>query len=473
MSANLEIQKKLEDVLKRIRKVQIVRGVLVTATIFLAGLLLIMAADYFFAPLPGIARWAMFFLWIAVTIYAAKAGFAPYFKKITTVQIARWIEVRHPEIQERMSTVLELEGTTTNDSSDLIAALGLAAHKDIETVNPDVEIKSAQTKKKWARPAMAMAAVLAIVLIVWPSQSGRLFVRALAPFSDLGNAGAAAFEIKPGNLEVLEGDPVKIDISYEGGAKEIDLWIEHEGKDPFSQSLTRAGKGFRYNLDPAVRSFRYYAQSGRAQSDAFDVKVWPMPEMLDPRLTLEYREYTGLSQRTVALGNGIEAVEGTMVTLLSPTNSALKSAWLEVDGKRLSDAKLETSATGGRIAFSWRLARENAGLAVITAKHPLGREPSLPGSPSKCCRISIPRFSSPARVPRKSKSATMSVFHCVTKWPRISLSRKSVWRSMPVATGKPLFHRISHSGAEAVRNLRYSMARPLSPSGKYASFSPV
>ncbi len=149
MSANLEIQKKLEDVLKRIRKVQIIRGVLVTATIFLAGLLVIMAADYFFAPLPGLARWAMFFVWIAVTLYAAKIGFAPYFKKITTVQIARWIEVRHPEIQERMSTVLELEGTTTKDSSDLIAALGIAAHKDVESVNPDVEIKSAQTRKKW------------------------------------------------------------------------------------------------------------------------------------------------------------------------------------------------------------------------------------------------------------------------------------------------------------------------------------
>ncbi len=148
MSANLEIQKKLEDVLKRIRKVQIVRGVLVTVTIFLAGLLLMMAADYVFAPLPGIARWVMFFVWIAATVYAGRIGFAPYFRKITTVQIARWIEVRHPEIQERMSTVLELEGTATRDSGDLIAALSLAAHKDIESVNPDVEIRSAQTRKK-------------------------------------------------------------------------------------------------------------------------------------------------------------------------------------------------------------------------------------------------------------------------------------------------------------------------------------
>ncbi len=108
MTPNEEIQAKLGEVRDRIRKVQLTRGALVTATIALAGLLLIMATDWLFAPLPGLLRWGLFIVWIGSTIYAAKAGFAPYFRKIGLVQIARWIEVRHPEMQERMSTVLEL-----------------------------------------------------------------------------------------------------------------------------------------------------------------------------------------------------------------------------------------------------------------------------------------------------------------------------------------------------------------------------
>lgn len=400
MTPNEEIQAKLGEVRDRIRKVQLTRGTLVTATIALAGLLLMMAADWLFAPLPGAARWALFIVWIASIIYAGRVGFAPYFRKIGLVQIARWIEMRHPEIQERMSTVLEISKQEGNiASTDLIDALGLAAHRDIEGVNPDVEIKSAATKKKWARPALALAAVLALVLVIWPSQSGRLLVRALVPFSNLGNAGAASFELEPGDTEVLEGDPVSIIIEYAGTEKTIDLWIEHEGKDPFPQTLTRAGKTFNYKLDPALQSFRYYAQSGRSQSDAFDVKVWPLPEMLDPRLTLDYKEYTGLSQRTVPLGNGLEAVEGTKVTLLSPTNTPLTGAWLEVDGVRLSDGKLETSATGGRVSFSWVLARENSGVAVITAKHPLGRELELARFPIEVLPDSDPQVlvSSPSQ----------------------------------------------------------------------------
>lgn len=374
MSPTEEIQAKLGEVRDRIRRVQLTRGLLVTATIALAGLLLIMAADYFFAPLPGVARWVMFILWVVAMVYAAKIGFALYFRKIGLVQIARWIEARHPEIQERMSTVLELADQKNAGSSDLIAALGLAAHQDIGTVNPELEIKSGATKKKWARPAIAMAAILVIVLVIWPKQSGRLLVRAVAPFSDLGNAGAASFGMAPGNIEVLEGDPVTITVTYEGAAKTIDLWITQDGGKAFSQTLTRSGKNFTYELNPAVQSFRYFAQSGRAQSDAYKVTVLPIPKMIAPRLAVEYLEYTGLAKRTVNLGNGFEEVEGTKVTLTSPTNTAIESAWVEVEGKRLSNAKLETSTTGGRVSFSWTLSRENSGLAIITAEHRLGRE---------------------------------------------------------------------------------------------------
>ncbi len=404
MTPNEEIQAKLGDVRDRIRKVQLTRGAMVTATIALAGLLLIMAADLILAPLPGLARWGLFVVWIGSIICAGLLGFAPFFKKISTIQIARWIEIRHPEIQERMSTVLELarQGDSTA-SAGLINALGLAAHQDIESVNPDLEIKSAATKRKWSRPAIAMAIVLLLLLAIWPSQSGRLLVRAVAPFSDLGNAGAAAFEIKPGDMEILEGDPVSINIAYQGSEKTIDFWIEHEGKPPFSQTLTRSGKNFTYKLDPVLKSFRYYAQSGRSQSDAFDVKVWPLPEMLDPRLTLEYREYTGLSHRHCPLGNALEAVEGTKVTLLSPTNTALEGAWLEVDGNRLSEGKLETSSTGGRVAFSWTLSRENSGLAVVTSKHHLGREIELARFPIEVLPDIDPRVALTSPAPEEIK----------------------------------------------------------------------
>lgn len=377
MLANEIISAKMIEVRKRIRKVQLLRGILITATIAVAGVLLMMLVDFAFAPLSDFVRWALFIIWIASTIVAARIGFIPFSRKLTVVQIARWIEVRRPEMQERLSTVLDLGRQESSASAGLLEALGNAANLDVASVDPDSEIKSAATKKRWLRPAIAMFAVLALVLAIWPNQSGRLLVRAIAPFSDLGNAGASRFKIEPGNIEVFSGDPVTIVVNFSGNAETIELWIAHDGENPFPQILTRSGKTFTYHLDPAVRSFRYYARAARAISDTYEVNVLPLPEMLDPRLILDFPEYTELRQRNEPLGKGLEAVEGTMVTLLSPTNSPLDSAWLEIDGNRIVDAKIETSATGGRVAFSWRLSPENAGFATVSAKHQLGRSLEL------------------------------------------------------------------------------------------------
>ncbi|HEY1123824.1 MAG TPA: hypothetical protein VGE67_19555, partial [Haloferula sp.] len=114
-----EIGRRLEAVRSSIRRAQWTRGGLVIATVMLGGLLLMMALDHFLAPLPQVARWAMFGVWVFGTLAAAAIGLRPLLRKIGLVQVARWIEGRHPEIEERMSTVLELSGSRGGVSESL------------------------------------------------------------------------------------------------------------------------------------------------------------------------------------------------------------------------------------------------------------------------------------------------------------------------------------------------------------------
>jgi hypothetical protein len=217
MSANVpsqEIESRLKIVRGRIRQAQLKRAAWIIVTTLLGGLLLIMAADYFFAPLPVVARWVLFGAWLIVLATAAKTVLAPLFRKISLVQIARWIESRHPEMEERLSTVLELSKNDGGVSPELLEAIGRAAGQDITKVDPLGEVKSAQTRRRWGKPAIALGVILVISLIVWPQEASRLLVRAVAPFSNVGNAGAAKFKITPGDLEVMEGDRLEINIAY-------------------------------------------------------------------------------------------------------------------------------------------------------------------------------------------------------------------------------------------------------------------
>ena len=103
-----EIETRLKAMRSRIRRVQLIRAAMVVATVTLAGLFAMMAADWLFAPLPMALRWGMLGVWLMAVLAAARFGFGPMSQPISLLQVARWLEVRHPEMEERLSTVLEL-----------------------------------------------------------------------------------------------------------------------------------------------------------------------------------------------------------------------------------------------------------------------------------------------------------------------------------------------------------------------------
>lgn len=369
-----KIEKRLKAVRSRIRRVQFMRAAMVVVTVALAGLFAMMVADSLFAPLPIALRWGMLAVWLTAVLTAAKFGFGPMLKPIGLLQVARWLEVRHPEMEERLSTVLELTHAGGGGSADLLASLAAAAEADAGKVDAGMEVKAARTTRRWGRPAMALTATLLIALAVWPDATTRLLVRAVVPFSAVGNATAGRFTVKPGNLEVLDGDAVRIEAGYNGRAPNLEMWMEMENGEKISQAMTRDGGVFRYMLNPARDSFRYQVRAGREESDGFAITVWPLPKLIEPRMTMDFPEYTRVSPLEADLDRGIAAVAETRVTLAGRTNTAVEAAWLEIDGKRMADGVVESAANGGRVSISWTLAAGGSGEAVVTLKHRLGRK---------------------------------------------------------------------------------------------------
>nr|WP_240963716.1 DUF4175 family protein [Luteolibacter luteus] len=373
--ARQDIERRLAAVRSGIRRAQWMRGGFLVATVALGGLLAIMAADHLLAPLPVAARWVMFGAWVAAILVAGCAGLRPLIRKIGLVQVARWIEGRHPEIEERMSTVMELSGGDAGASADLLAELARAANEDVGRVDAKAEMKAAGAGKRWAKPAAALAVLTLLLFAVWPKEVSRLAVRAVAPFSKVGNAAAVKFELKPGNVELLEGDAIEIVANYEGHADKLEVVMEMGATGiEVTQPMYPEGDAWRYRMDPVREGFSYRARAGRGESDRFTVTVWPLPTVVQPRVRLRFPEYTGVIPQEEPLGRGIEAIRGTMVEISGALNTAVEEGWLEIDGKRVADAKIERAADGGRMSVSWNLEENGAGDAVLWLKHRLGRE---------------------------------------------------------------------------------------------------
>jgi len=374
-----EIESGLISLRDRIRKVQLFRGLFRTATVLLGGLLLIVALDYFLAPLPALVREGLFFLWLASILVAVVMFIIiPMSGKLSLVRLARWLENQHPEVQERISTTLEIAERPEGISPELLSELSKEAALDVSALDPQQEVQTKRIRRSiW--PAVGITVATLVLMAVWPREMGRLLTRAISPFSELGNAGAFRFELKPGDLEVLEGDEFAFDLTYRGSLnKPLELLFERDGK-VVSETLTPSrSEGethtYRYNVAAAEEGFRYSARVGSSESDRFQVKVYPLPRLLEPVVTFQYPPYTEWLDRKASLGSGIQAIAGTRVTVSGRYDTPLESGQLLVDGEELGEVILDGSAAGTNASWSQTLRPGQAGLASMMVKHRLGRE---------------------------------------------------------------------------------------------------
>jgi len=190
---------KLRDLIARSRRVLALRGVCATVAVAIGSLLVVMAIDAGVTIFQDWPRWALSAGALVATLLAAYIFLMrPLVRSFTMTGIARMIESRHPEMHERLSSVLEL--LTSKDrpelrgSDVLIAALASEAslHADALQVRREVTMRS-------ARPfvfALAGGVVAMLILfLAWPGTTGQLLARALAPGANLPNIHAQDLQV--------------------------------------------------------------------------------------------------------------------------------------------------------------------------------------------------------------------------------------------------------------------------------------
>ncbi|HRQ90815.1 MAG TPA: hypothetical protein PLA50_18645, partial [Bacteroidia bacterium] len=348
---------KLRSMIRRVRRLIFLRGLFATLAVGLVCLLAVMAVDAALTPLSSASRWSISLAGLAATLAAAWWFLLrPLSRRLTIEKMARILEIRHPELQERISTAVELLASDDPDSirgsQELIATVVDSAVGDIATVDPKTEFRPGRSKRFMAIAA-AGAGVLALLLAVWPQQSWTLLKRAFAPHRDIGNAYADALVVEPGDLRVARGEAVSIEVLARH--RRLD-WAEvrrrlPDGTDSVERMtlVSEAPDGTRrFSLSfPSVEeAFAYRVRAGGAVSRYFDVAVVDPPAV--ERLTIRYDfpDYTGLPDAesvSEAGGTGeIRALAHTRVTVVAAFNKPVAKADLRFgEGSPLPESVVE------------------------------------------------------------------------------------------------------------------------------------
>ncbi len=370
------IEATLRGLIRRVRLAIIVRGVLGTLAAAILGMLASMGIAVGWLPAEPWQHYALTFLWLAAAATAALVWLVrPLAKSFSLAGIARVIEQRHPELQERISSTVELLGSGDSPeirgSQVLIDALAAEAVGDARTVRPKREI----TFRKVRPPLYVLVCAVAVVVVllaIYPKPMGRLLAKTVAPYLNLPNVYADDLRITPGDCVLAEGMRLEVTVSVlrNNGAprakvRSARLRIERTGgtKNIFDMTALPEGS-FVYTSCPLSadgpwgEKFRYRIGAGDARSQYYRVKVVPRPAGRSIEVGYEYPDYMHRPDAPMLAGSGrITGPAGAVATVRIRLNKPAADAELTIN----ETAAEITQADPLTCAFSHNLTKDAGG----------------------------------------------------------------------------------------------------------------
>ena len=370
---------KLTRLIRRVRWLIVVRGACATAATGIGALLAVMAIDASVTLFSLSTRWAL-----TLSAYGATVAVAlwllvrPLGHSFTLTGIARAIEAHHPELQERISSAVELltsrDAPELRGSEQLIGALVEQATDNVRGIQPRREV-TLRAAMPFLVAAGVVSAILAGIFIAWPKEASFLFRRATAPFLNLPNLRALDLEVEPGNRRVLEGDrlDVKVLVSKRAVRSARLRVVQADGSEMVSEmapclSTADPRPAFVLSYPAVAQGFRYRIHAGDALTQYYTIAVEKRPAIEQLEVRYEFPKYAGREPVTESPANGnIRAIAGTTVKVTARTNKPMKAAELVLNGRPAAGVKPSVIAEGDApaVAFSLKLASDRCGQWVL------------------------------------------------------------------------------------------------------------
>ncbi|MCB1077038.1 MAG: hypothetical protein KDM64_04325, partial [Verrucomicrobiae bacterium] len=341
---------KLRAIIARVRRLLFIRGFFATLAVGLACLLLIMGIDATVTLFSSAARWALSLTGLGFTLLTAWWFLVrPLSRKITLTHIARILEIRHPELQERISTAVELMSSadpeSVKGSEELIAAVVDSAVIDVNQVDPKTEFKGGRAGRFMLVAGVA-AALFAILFAIWPRHIGVLAARAFAPFLDIGNAWSDTIQVKPGDLRVAIGQSVTVEMTVKHDKlRRAEIRTKQADGTESVERMTLLGdtpdgaKRFSVTFPSVAETFDYRIRAGSAVSEFFTIEAVPKPVVEQLTLRYEFPAYTKREPVEAVSDTGeISALAHTQVTVTAQLNKPVAEAGFDLLGFPLETA---------------------------------------------------------------------------------------------------------------------------------------
>jgi hypothetical protein len=259
-------------------------------------------------------------------------------------KLARLVEERCPELEDRLATAVALSsagGLAPLVVEDAAARAG--------QVDPARVVTSAAVRLAAWRAVAAVALLAAAVFLAWSSIERVWLTAWLRVFP-----GALQVVGEPGDARVRAGQPLTIRARLSGApaslARQAPALVIADGEAARSLPMIAApanggAGGHAIEVGTVDRTFTYHVTAAGIRSRDYTITAVRPPRVTRIDLRYQYPAFTGLAPRTEVDGGDVYAPAGTRVQLNVRTDRPVASAALTLGDSRRVDLKPSSSTS--------------------------------------------------------------------------------------------------------------------------------
>ncbi|OFW11862.1 MAG: hypothetical protein A3H27_16680 [Acidobacteria bacterium RIFCSPLOWO2_02_FULL_59_13] len=375
LSAKEQIYQYVGRVRRRLRLATAARGLAVCCgAAFLLTILLVLLADAWRFT-EGAVRTTTTALWLGIALALALFLIRPLVRRLSDARIARFVEEKHPELQDRLVTAMELADRSWPDAASTRLFEGLVAEDAVRRTDK-VPPTSLIERRRILRPLVWAAGSVGLILLLGFFGPGvfRYGTRILW----MGWAQAKAnplyeLRVSPGDLVVGRDSDQEITAQAVGFLPDTArLFALHEGSPNWESAPMMAeeqGGRFRFLFLNIHGPIAYYVEANGVRSPRHRLTVIDVPRVERLEVRYRYPAYTGMKEVVETFGGDIVALRGTVVTVVVHTDVPSPGGrFVMDDGTQLSLKKLDDRA----LQASWTVQKD--ALYHVRLQDHLGRE---------------------------------------------------------------------------------------------------
>jgi len=249
-------------------------------------------------PLGTLWRLAALVLVVIPSLLAAYAGvIRPLFRRLSNSGIARLIESHLPGIHNRLVSVVDL------DQPGAPRPMSPTFHRRLvsETLSRVAPFRAGTVVDRRSLWRAGLSALLAIGAFAgaWGVFHDRLpttLARIFQPLADIPPASGVQYNVVPGDIQILRGDPIDLRAEVTSGDPDrlqVEI-VPTDGSPALWYDLERSGETpthWQFTLSGFEQSFQYRIHGGGTWSHEHAVTMVDRPQILDARALLHLPGY--------------------------------------------------------------------------------------------------------------------------------------------------------------------------------------